>query len=590
MTALRDITRRLPLSRLIFVFLLGVGIVPLALSSVLLIQQNREILETQERSYLTRAAETLSVDLSSYLSATRSQLQQLGGAILAVPPREALDSKLRASWFGDYLEEFLITNPNVMALRVLSAEGQGPYLAPEDLAPEVQVAMDSAFQEVSATGRRAYRFVVMPDSTAPLAVMAVPIFDVAGVPLLFVEAAAQLRPMDVLFQQEEQGDAGVFLIQRDGSMLWTGGASVDTVRSLEASRLVRDFVDSPLSMTQEYELKSGGRSERILGRASPVPETGWGVIVQKPVAAAYTTVQEMIVKTALSTAVLVGLAFVLAGWLARRLGAPIQRLSDGAAEMASGNFGNRLEGSNLGRELNDLAGNFNRMSGYVQEYVSQLKDAAQLNRELFIGVLRAFAAAIDAKDPYTRGHSDRVALYSRAIAKHMGLGRAQQEQVWVGGLIHDVGKIGVEDQILRKGTTLSREEFEQMKLHTVIGETIMSQIEQLRDVIPVIRWHHEALDGSGYPDGLKGERIPLLPRIVAVGDTLDAITTDRPYQRGCSPEQAVHRVKELVGTRFDAKVVSGFLAAYEAGDIALPDRPPNAAFGGPQRIDLSVSH
>jgi len=588
-TALRNITRRLPLSRLIFIFLLAVGIVPLALSSILLIQQNREILETQERSYLTRAAETLSVDLSSYLAGTRRQLQQLGGAILAMPSGGGIEATLRAPWFGGYLEDFLITNPNVVALRVLSDEGRGPYLAPDDLSPAVQTAMDASFQEVMAGARRSYRFVVMPETSEPLAIMAVPIFDASGAPLLFVESAIELRPMDVLFQQEELGDAGVFLIRRDGSMLWSGGASVDTVRSLEASRLVRDFVDSPLSMTQEYELQIAGRNERTIGRASPVPETGWGVIVQKPVAAAFTSVQEMIAKTALSTAVLVGLAFLLAGSLARRLGAPIQRLSDGAAEMASGNFGRRLEGSSLGRELNDLAGNFNLMSGYVEEYVEQLRGAAQLNRELFIGVLRAFAAAIDAKDPYTKGHSDRVARYSRAIAKHMGLGREQQEQVWVGGLIHDVGKIGVEDRILRKGTTLSREEFEQMKLHTVIGEKIMKEIEQLREVIPVIRWHHEAIDGTGYPDGLKGDRIPLLPRIVAVGDTLDAITTDRPYQRGCSPEQAVHRIQELVGQRFDAKIVSGFMAAYEEGDIELPDRAPNEAFE-PQPIDLSVSH
>jgi HD-GYP domain-containing protein (c-di-GMP phosphodiesterase class II) len=156
-------------------------------------------------------------------------------------------------------------------------------------------------------------------------------------------------------------------------------------------------------------------------------------------------------------------------------------------------------------------------------------------------------------------------------------------------VIHDVGKIGVEDQILRKGTTLSREEFEQMKQHTVIGAKIMSQIEQLRDVIPVIRWHHESLDGSGYPDGLSGDAIPLLTRIVAVGDTLDAITTDRPYQRGCSPEQALRRIQELVGSRFDDVVVAGFLKAYEAGDIVLPDRAPNEAFE-PQKIDLSVSH
>ncbi|MDH3402757.1 MAG: HD domain-containing protein [Acidobacteriota bacterium] len=589
MTALRHIARRAPLSRLFFVFLLAVGIVPLALSSVLLIQQNREILETQERSYLTRAAETLSVELSSYLASTRRQLQQLGGAVLATPPVRDVEGKLRSSWFAGYLEDFLVSNPNVVALRVLSGGGNGPYLAPDDLSPAVQTAMDGTFQDAVDSGGRSYRFVVVPAGGAPLTVIAVPIFDAEGAPQVFVEAAIRLRPMEVLFQQEAEGDAAVFLIQRDGTMLWWGAADPQTVQGLATSRLVRDFVDSPLSMTQEYVLRQGGSAVRILGRASPVPETGWGVIVQKPAAAAYTPVREMIAKAALSTAVLLGLAFLLAGSLARRLSQPIQRLSDGAAEMASGNFGRRLEGSDLGRELNDLASNFNLMSGYVEEYVSQLKDAAQLNRELFLGVLKAFAAAIDAKDPYTRGHSERVARYSRAIAAHLGLARDQQEQAWVAGLIHDVGKIGVEDRILRKGTTLSREEFEQMKLHTVIGARIMSQIDQLHEVVPVIRSHHESLDGTGYPDGLAGDRIALMTRIVAVADTADAITTDRPYQRGFTPAAALARLEELVGSRFDARVVAAFMAAHEAGDIELPGRS-EAPAAQPDPVDLSVSH
>jgi len=589
MSLLSTITRRLPLSRLIFGFLLAVGIVPLALSSILLIQQNREILQTQEQSYLTRAAETLSVELSSYLEATRRQLGQLGGAVLVVPPRQDIERKLRSDWFGGYLEQFLLANPDIEALRVLNYQGDGPRFVPEGQDPTVQSTMDSAFQASKETAALTYRFVVVPESMTPLAVMSVPIFMEAGDPTLFMEAAVRLRPLEVLFQQEAEGDAGVFLIQRDGTMLWSGGASQDTVRALEASRLVRDFVDSPLSMTQEYELRRDGETERILGRASPVSETGWGIIVQRPAAASYTLVSEMIGKTALSTAVLIGLSFLLAGSLARRLGQPIQRLSMGAAEIASGNFGERLEETHLGRELNLLAENFNLMSGYVEEYVEQLRDAAQLNRELFIGVLRAFAAAIDAKDPYTRGHSERVARYSRVIARHLGLEREQQEQIWVGGLIHDVGKIGIEDRILRKGTTLSAEEFEQMKLHTVIGAKIMSQIEQLRDVIPVIRWHHEALDGTGYPDGLTGDRIPLLPRIVAVGDTLDAITTDRPYQEGYPADRAVARIKELVGNRFDADVVDAFLRAYESGDIELPTRAPKVT-AMPEPLDLSAGH
>ncbi len=588
MSFLGNITRRWPLSRLMFVVLVAVGIVPLALSSVLLMQQNRAIFETQERSYLTRAAETLSIELSSYLSSTRRQLQQLGGAVLAAPTEVEVESKLRAEWLSDYLEDFLISNPNVLALRVLSGQGNGPYIAPEDLSPAVRVAMDASFQAAIDAGGLHYRFVVAPETGEPLTVLAVPIFGAAGIPEVFVQAAVQLRPMETLFRQEGQGDAGVFLIQRDGDMLWWGAAEPDTVQSLASSRLVRDFVDSPLSMTQEYSIRSGGEEVQTLGRASPVPETGWGVIVQKPAAAAYTSVREMIGRTALSTGVLVGLAFILAGWLSRQFGRPIQRLSDGAAEMASGNFGSRLTGSDLGVELNELADNFNRMSGYVEEYVGQLQAAARVNRELFIGVLKAFTAAIDAKDPYTRGHSARVAQYSRSIALHMGLGREQQEQVWVGGVIHDVGKIGIEDRILRKGTTLSREEFEQMKLHTVIGAKIMSRIEQLHDVIPVIRSHHESLDGSGYPDGLIGDRIPMTVRIVTLADTLDAITTDRPYQRGCSAEEALTRIRELTGDRFAPDVVGGFFKAYEAGDIELEERPIEAP--APAPLDVSISH
>ncbi len=585
MSFLGRITRRWPLSRLLFALLVAVGIVPLALSSVLLLQQNRDIFETQERSYLTRAAETLSVELSSYLAATRRQLQQLGGALLTAPPDVDVESKLRSDWFNAYLEDFLISNPDVLALRVLSSEGVGPFLAPQALSPAVQTAFDAAFESAVASGDRAYRFVVVPETGEPLTVLAVPIFDRDGVPRAYVQAAVELRPMEVLFQQEGQGDAGVFLIRRDGDMLWWGGARPDTVQSLAASRLVRDFVDSPLSMTQEYRIRVDGEEVQTLGRASPVPETGWGVIVQKPAAAAYTSVKEMIGQTVLSTAVLVGLASILAGWLARQFGKPIQRLSDGAAEMAAGNFGSRLAGSDLGLELNELAANFNRMSGYIEEYVGQLERAARINRELFIGSLKSFTAAVDAKDPYTRGHSERVARYSRAIARHMGLGREEQEQVWVGGVIHDVGKIGIEDRILRKGTTLSREEFEQMKLHTVIGANIMSRIEQLREVIPVIRWHHESLDGTGYPDGLKGDQIPQLVRIVTLADTLDAITTDRPYQRGFSADEAIARIRELVGSRFDPEVAEAFFAAYEAGDIELADRPVSDV----EPVDMSVS-
>ena len=160
-----------------------------------------------------------------------------------------------------------------------------------------------------------------------------------------------------------------------------------------------------------------------------------------------------------------------------------------------------------------------------------------------------------------------------------------QHRVWVGALLHDVGKIGIDDRVLTKGGVLTDEEYEQMKLHPSIGAEIMSRIEQLREMIPAIRWHHEAWNGSGYPDGLKAEQIPLMARIVGVADTFDAITTNRPYQRAYEPEFAVQTIKKLAGARFDAKIVTAFLRAFEAGQVKkrttpAPDLAPLAEAAG----------
>ncbi|HEY4574578.1 MAG TPA: HD domain-containing phosphohydrolase, partial [Thermoanaerobaculia bacterium] len=254
---------------------------------------------------------------------------------------------------------------------------------------------------------------------------------------------------------------------------------------------------------------------------------------------------------------------------------PFTRLAASTHAIAAGQFGQRVEVSGPGREVAELAEDFNRMSGHVASHVQQLRQAAQANRELFIGSLRAFVAAVDAKDPYTRGHSERVAAYSRTIARYLQLPEEVQHKVWIGALLHDVGKIGVEDRILRKEGVLAPDEYEQMKMHTVIGAEIMTPIEQLKEMIPAIRAHHEAWNGRGYPDNLKGEQIPLFARIVGVADTFDAITTNRPYQQAYSLRFAVETITRLTGSRFDAKIVTAFLRAFEAGEIrAGAVRPP----------------
>jgi len=279
----------------------------------------------------------------------------------------------------------------------------------------------------------------------------------------------------------------------------------------------------------------------------------------------------MIVSTVVATVPLVVLSLGFALLAARWMGRPIQRLADSTHEIAAGSFGGRVDLKGMSFDLADLAEDFNRMSGHLESYVQQLRQAAQANRDLFIGSLRAFAAAIDAKDPYTRGHSERVAAVSRTIARHLGLAEDVQHRVWIGALLHDVGKIGIEDTILRKESELTTAEYEQMKLHTVIGAEIMTPIEQLKEMIPAIRWHHENWNGRGYPDGLRGEQIPLVARIVAVADTFDAITTSRPYKQAIQTQIAVETITRLTGSRFDAKIVTAFLRAVQAGDVRAAD-------------------
>jgi len=275
----------------------------------------------------------------------------------------------------------------------------------------------------------------------------------------------------------------------------------------------------------------------------------------------------MVWSAVFATAMLLALSALIAWVAARWIGEPIGRLIRSTHEIAAGNFGKRLPENRMVAEMSELASDFNRMSGYVEDHVARLKDAAQKNRDLFISSIRAFAAAIDAKDPYTRGHSERVAEISRTVARHLGQSEEVQQKLWIGALLHDVGKIGIEDRILRKVGQLTPEEYATMKSHPVVGAEILAPIDMLRDMIPVIRWHHENWNGKGYPDGLRADDIPLMARIVAVADCFDAVTTNRPYQKAYDKRHAAEIITKMAGSRFDAKVVTAFLRAFEMGDL-----------------------
>ncbi len=189
--------------------------------------------------------------------------------------------------------------------------------------------------------------------------------------------------------------------------------------------------------------------------------------------------------------------------------------------------------------------------------------------EMFMNIIKALASAIDAKSPWTKGHSERVTEYAEKTAKKMGFGHADTERLRLAGLLHDIGKIGTYDVILDKPDKLTEAEFELVKKHPDKGCEILSPIKQFKDLLPIIRHHHERWDGKGYPAGLKGEEIPLLARILCAADSFDSMTADRPYRPAPGMDYAISEFNRCRGTQYDPAVVDAFLAIMkEAPAIA----------------------
>jgi len=567
----RSLLRRLKLRTVLVVALLLSGIIPLGISSSLLILQSHRMLRDTERDNLTGEANALSLEINSYMVAVRRQLEQLGEGIVLAPGPQESQARLLEPWVEKQLQDIRRGNPDVLALRVLDPAGAG--LAP-GLSPEAEAAMDSAFEEARRRKEPAYRLVKIGAGRDPQAVVAVPVPANPEAPRLVIEAQLQFPPLWKVSRDGAHRGVGVFLIDRREKILWSNNDRAKGKAAALDPQVLRSFANQPMTFTGQYDVPTSDGARQVFTQVSNIPVSGWGLVVQKPLSEAFADVNRMIFNAVLSTVPLIVLSLFFSYLAARWVSRPIQRLAETTHEIAAGKFGGSVEMGGLTFELADLAEDFNRMSGQIAGSIQQLRQAASANRELFIGSLRAFVAAVDAKDPYTRGHSERVAAYSRTIARYLQLPEEVQHKIWIGALLHDVGKIGVEDRILRKDGVLAPDEYEQMKMHTVIGAEIMSPIEQLKEMIPAIRWHHEAWNGRGYPDGLRGEQIPLFARIVAVADTFDAITTNRPYQQAYSLTFAVETITRLTGSRFDAKVVTAFLRAFEAGEVrAAAPRP-----------------
>jgi HD-GYP domain-containing protein (c-di-GMP phosphodiesterase class II) len=192
-------------------------------------------------------------------------------------------------------------------------------------------------------------------------------------------------------------------------------------------------------------------------------------------------------------------------------------------------------------------------------------------RKVHFDTVRAFTSAIDASDPYTRGHSERVTRYSVAIARDMRLSERRVQAIEYAGFLHDMGKIGVDHDILTKPGSLTDEEWQAMREHPVIGARIVSDLDFLKGAREVVLYHHERYDGKGYPEGLAGERIPLEARIAKVADAFDAMMSDRPYRSSLGLQKSIQELEDGKGTEFDPEVVDIFLAVLDAGKVEVVD-------------------
>ena len=193
---------------------------------------------------------------------------------------------------------------------------------------------------------------------------------------------------------------------------------------------------------------------------------------------------------------------------------------------------------------------------YLEEKV---KEQGEKIRESFLNSIMSLALALEAKDKYTSGHSQRVAKMSVAIARRLGMTQDQTEKIRLAGLIHDIGKIGIKESILLKRGCLSDEEYSHIISHSVIGERILRPAIEDKEILGVIRHHHERYDGRGYPDGLSGQQIPIGARILSVADVYDAMTSDRPYRNASSPRMVLDELKRQVNTQLDPVIVEAFM-------------------------------
>lgn len=310
--------------------------------------------------------------------------------------------------------------------------------------------------------------------------------------------------------------------------------------------------------TRADEVVRDGR--RLIEYTTPISFAGRHVgiaslgLSMEGLATAQRSIRQMIFAAA---AVILVVAFFGTLLLSSLITTPVKRLHQGVLDLAGSETFQPVP-ARSSDELGALTRNFNRMAETILAQKTALQKKALQLEESYVGMVRVIAASLDARDPYTMGHSTRVARMACALGRRLGMDEKELSNLERAGIFHDLGKIQTPDDVLLKGERLSRAEEEQMRSHPVDGAEILRMAPFLQRYIPVVRSHHEWYNGEGYPDGIRGDEIPLHSQLIALADAFDAMTTDRPYREALSEEAAITEILRFRGTQFSPELADAF--------------------------------
>ncbi len=601
--------RRVRLLYIVLGTLLVVGLLPLGLEGWLLSTRSATELRSVEGRYQAQLVQDKARQIELYGQRYRDVVSGLARAFeLAGGVRTLSEAGSDAR-----LQRAVSDDPNMIALSIQPVGGVPHVAYRTDVIgrDELDERVGDALARMTGRGVVILRPHLIRSSQEMALTVAAPVMGGAGGDEVVAAVAAVISFQEVFKwvqqptaqSEQELLDRGlpvIFVVDAQGRAVAHPDARVAyTERSMLDLKVVQDWTETGTqvqSMLEPFTVERDGRTNEMLGSYATAEldsDARLGVIAIQDERAALRSVTDMRRQTVLISLLAATFALLIGFLFAKQLTQPVRSLAAAAQRIAAGNFAHRIEVRSR-TELGELGESFNQMTDQLEHYIEDLRRAAEENRALFLGTVKALAAAIDGKDPYTRGHSERVARFSLAIAERLDLSDEEVEKLRISALLHDVGKIAIDDKILKKPAALTDEEYEIMKGHPQKGYKIMSQIPAMRDFLPGMHMHHEMINGAGYPQGLQGDEIPMQARIVSVADTFDAMTTDRPYQKAMTLDDALTRITAFVGTRYDAQVVAALAAACADGQISpgrvrLRSRTPKDKLPVPTAIEQPVT-